>query len=1084
MNARSLRAYVPAVLILVVAGGTLWAAGPSASDHASPATLARQLVQRAGIRRGVCCVLGVNDGRLPLEIVRASGLRVHALDPRAEAVAAAQQTVDRDGLWCRRVVVETGPPGKLPYADNTIDVVVAARLTGRSLKDVSIREILRVLRPGGRAMLGRPKSAAGGKLTAAQLRDGLKPPAGVACRISDDRRGTWGEIVKPVPPGMDDWSHWNHEPDNNTVSTDRLIKAPYMTQWYGLPYYVAMPVTTVAAGGRVFTATGHIAHHRREWVTLNMLLARNGFNGEVLWRRKLPDGYMVHRSAFIATDDAFYLIDGARCLVLDPETGRETGEIRIPKLKEQWEWMALRDGKLYVLSGKGSAVEMTRRTRQHTHWSWRDLSKGYYTKRVPWGFGRTLTAYDMKARRVAWTWREEKDVDSRAMAIGGDGLYFYCPDSHIGCLDADNGSLRWANRDPNTLKLIEQPGKGLTSTPGFKSSCFAFYTPKALLFEAQTRMNLVVVSPADGKLMWHKRKVTNNPNPIYVDGKVVLGIGPGGRHVVLDPPTGKVLKNLGFAKRSCVRLTATTDSFFVRGEGLLRYDRPSGKVLVNGAVRAGCNDGAIPANGLLYLGPWLCDCNLSLMGTLAFCSAGDFRFDHVAKESEHLRVAKGVSRRRPLEVGEKDWPTYRADSHRAGASSAAVPDKAVQRWRFRPPAANTPTAPTAAAGLIFLAGQDGKVRAIDAATGKRRWAFRTAGAILMPPTVWNGRAYVGSGDGHVYALEAATGRMLWRFRAAPVERRIMLYGALGSTWPVNTGVLVDNGVAYFAAGVIDTDGTYVYALDAETGRIQWQNHSSGHLNAELRKGVSAQGTLTIARERLLMAGGNLICPGAYDRQTGKCLSAAPQNGLPRTNRGQDVCVFADRYVLFGGRLLYSAVERVVSPATFDVQGPKARTRLLSGRIPPAWNTRTFVYVHGPQGKLICCDRDKMVEALGRGDPPPPADPRRRRRVRPWAIARLKKDERRWTAEDLGAGNVLSLALASNAAVAVCRTQSVAETKPRWAVVALGEKDGKVLWRHPLPSRPLPGGLAVDRRGQTIVACQNGEVVCFGAPRGG
>ena len=45
----------------------------------------------------------------------------------------------------------------------------------------------------------------------------------------------------------------------------------------------------------------------------------------------------------------------------------------------------------------------------------------------------------------------------------------------------------------------------------------------------------------------------------------------------------------------------------------------------------------------------------------------------------------------------------------------------------------------------------------------------------------------------------------------------MVYGNLCSTWPVNTGVLVHEGTAYFAAGIVDHDGTYVYALDAKTG---------------------------------------------------------------------------------------------------------------------------------------------------------------------------------------------------------------------------------------------------------------------------
>jgi len=91
--------------------------------------------------------------------------------------------------------------------------------------------------------------------------------------------------------------------------------------------------------------------------------------------------------------------------------------------------------------------------------------------------------------------------------------------------------------------------------------------------------------------------------------------------------------------------------------------------------------------------------------------------------------------------------------------------------------------------------------------------------VRFPPTIWKGRALVGSGDGWVYAFEAQTGRLLWRFRAAPAERKIPVYGSLLSTWPVASGVLVEDGIAYVAAGIVNYDGTYVYALDAATGRI-------------------------------------------------------------------------------------------------------------------------------------------------------------------------------------------------------------------------------------------------------------------------
>ena len=37
------------------------------------------------------------------------------------------------------------------------------------------------------------------------------------------------QIVKPVPEGVDDWSHPYHGPDNNPQSTDQLALAPYLT---------------------------------------------------------------------------------------------------------------------------------------------------------------------------------------------------------------------------------------------------------------------------------------------------------------------------------------------------------------------------------------------------------------------------------------------------------------------------------------------------------------------------------------------------------------------------------------------------------------------------------------------------------------------------------------------------------------------------------------------------------------------------------------------------------------------------------------------------------------------------------------
>ena len=146
---------------------------------------------------------------------------------------------------------------------------------------------------------------------------------------------------------------------------------------------------------------------------LYQLIARNGYNGTVLWQRELPKGYLVHRSAFIATPQTFYMIDGSRCLLLDPATGKEQGEIRLLEdrlpIPGEWKWMAKQDNVLYVLVGKREpGAKITRGDREVGGWSWADLSPGYYGPDVPYGFAPTLVAYDLTKKKIIWRHDESK----------------------------------------------------------------------------------------------------------------------------------------------------------------------------------------------------------------------------------------------------------------------------------------------------------------------------------------------------------------------------------------------------------------------------------------------------------------------------------------------------------------------------------------------------------------------------------------------------------------------------------------------------------------------------------------------------
>ena len=881
--------------------------------HSQDAT---ELLKRVDMNRGVCCVLGAGDGSLPLALAKSTEMLIHVRDSDTAAIEKLRKTADETGYPIQRMLVETGALNRLPHAENMLDLVISNRVD--ILDSLSTAEVLRALRPDGIAIFG-------GKNASKKLKDWAKN-AGENLQSWSDEQGDWIRFSKPVPKGLDEWSHWEKAPDNNPVSNDVKIKAPYMTQFMARPWYIGMPAVTTVAGGRTFLAMGHIAHHQREWDKLNRIIARNGYNGTVLWERKLPEDYLVHRSAFIASKDTFYMINGDHCLMLDAKTGEKQGEIKIPGFPGDWKWIALQDGILYALAGKpGDGVELVKGDRAFGGWSWGDLSKGYYPKRIPHGFGDIIAAYDVKQKKTLWTHKEKTLIDSRGLAIRDDQFYIYCPDRHFRGIDCKSGKVNWTNGDKLTMGLIEEPGKGLVSTPGWRTQSLVVATPDALVVQGQTRMNVVGISTKDGSMLWQKSKFTNNPNAIYVDGKVILAVGERGSHIVIDPKTGTVEDDLKFYKRVCTRLTASTDSFFVRGEGMTRFDRESKVVQVDGAVRPACNDGVIPANGLIYLGPWACDCNLSLIGNVARCSAGDFRFDLKAIAKERLEAFPKAGTVASFEVSDADWPTYRGNLDRSASTRTQLKGGKRMRWHFKADREYVPTAAVAAGDLIFLSGEDGKVRAIEGKSGKLNWSFQTGGPVKYPPTIAGSRAYVGSGDGFAYCLEAASGRLLWRFRASPVERRVMIYGSLSSTWPVNTGILEHEGVVYFGAGIVDHDGTYIYALDAKTGEIIWENNSSGHLNAELRKGVSAQGNLTILDDMLVMAGGNAASPATFSLKTGECLETARKQGQPQSNGGKFIGVLGGNRLIAGGRILYSSPRNVSTKGSFEVWSADRRS---------------------------------------------------------------------------------------------------------------------------------------------------------------
>jgi len=968
-------------------------------------------------RRGVAVVLEDHGLRLTRRFVNKTDFLIYVQFEAKQEALKARALLSEMGPAGRRVSVDFGPLSRLFLSENLTDIVIAPAGLGSEAR----KEILRVLHPGGIALIGERN------------------------------------LRKPVPQGVDDWSHPYHGPDNNPQSEDRIARAPYLTHFLADPRYGPLPQVAVASAGRLFKAYGHIAFKKREEPLLNTLVAYNAYNGAELWRRPLVPGIMIHRNTMIATPEVLYVGDDKSCKVLDAATGELRYEIKPPSKITGgtfWKWMALQDGVLYAMVGKDEPRDPVVRQRRNGHgWPWYPLSPGFNRRENPWGYGKTVLALDPKSGEIKWVHKEPQEIDARGICLKDDCLFLFRFGSFLTCLDPADGAVKWrksAETDPAFFKALGRNLNRQDWRTNWRTTVYAKTDGKVLFLAGPMFEKLFAISARDGSILW------TDPYDNYqlvLRREGLFGIsGPWGKiHTrCFDPLSGKVLGVYAVSRRACTRPCGSIDAIFFRAMGgTVRLDVASGTAQWVSPMRAQCHDGVTIANGLLYWWPSVCDCQLTLYGITCLGPAGDFDFTAKAREEERLERRPAYDRPAAgFQVTGADWPVFRHDPEARGTSSSRIASKAELLWKVSLPEGVVPTAPVTAGGYVFVAGSDGSVRALSRKEGKQLWIAFTGGPIRLPPACSPEGVFVGSYDGWIYSFDPE-GRLRWRFRGAPRAERIPVYGRLVSRWPAASGVVVRDGVLYAACGIVNYDGTYVYALDARSGKIRWQNTTSGHLDPEVRAGVSVQGHLLVFGGKLYLAGGNAVSPAIYDLGTGRCLNApAPLKACASIYpRGWELSVVGTHVVALGQPFYRHPRYRVYDPSCeksiFHFPGKERDIVWLDKRI-----LRCYP-------KLKASELDRCIT------------PRRftGHMIPPWGKLRLK-EKPYWEVKCEGSRAV---AVGSNAAcVSVQRTLRACELA-----------SGKVLWEKTLPARAVPWGLAVDRNGNVIVSLENGSVLCFG-----
>lgn len=179
----------------------------------------------------------------------------------------------------------------------------------------------------------------------------------------------------------------------------------------------------------------------------------------------------------------------------------------------------------------------------------------------------------------------------------------------------------------------------------------------------------------------------------------------------------------------------------------------------------------------------------------------------------------------------KDWPSYGLDYAETRFSRLAEIDTGNVAglglvWSYDLESSRGVEAtPIVVDGIMYVSASWSVVHAIDARTGKRLWTYdpkvsREAGyrgccdVVNRGVALYKGKVFVGAYDGRLIALDAATGRVAWE-KDTIADRRYS-YTITGAPRVFGGKVVIGNGGAEYGAR------GYVTAYDAETGEQKWR----------------------------------------------------------------------------------------------------------------------------------------------------------------------------------------------------------------------------------------------------------------------
>ncbi|WP_398468789.1 PQQ-dependent dehydrogenase, methanol/ethanol family [Tardiphaga sp.] len=202
--------------------------------------------------------------------------------------------------------------------------------------------------------------------------------------------------------------------------------------------------------------------------------------------------------------------------------------------------------------------------------------------------------------------------------------------------------------------------------------------------------------------------------------------------------------------------------------------------------------------------------------------------------ADHIKTVTGAVDSASIKANtatSKDWPTYGLDyaetrfSKLDQINASNVKDIGLMWTYSLESIRGVEATPLVVDGIMYVTAPWSVVHAVDTRTGKRIWTFdpgvdREKGyrgccdVVNRGVALYKGKVFVGAYDGRLIAIDAASGQKVWE--KDTITDRKMSYTITGAPRVFNGKVVIGNGGAEYGVR------GYVTAYDAETGDQKWR----------------------------------------------------------------------------------------------------------------------------------------------------------------------------------------------------------------------------------------------------------------------